>query len=264
MYIREHHQRTIDRLTALFQHDARFSALIIGGSVAKGVATDASDVDFLLVASDEEYARRQETQDFGYFDTSLCDYPGGYVDGKIVNHQFIVDVAERGSEPARWAFAGTFIAFSSIPDLADLIARIPVYQEHEREEKMHSFLGQVILLAGYFAQVAEKRDDAYLMMQTTANLVLYAGRLILAYNRLLYPNMKRLMETLARAPEQPEGFIDILLAALNAPSAANARAIRDSILQFREWNMTPLQASVQYMLDTEWRWRIDRPDLCDR
>ncbi|HKD76177.1 MAG TPA: nucleotidyltransferase domain-containing protein [Ktedonobacterales bacterium] len=264
MFIREHHQRTIDRLTALFQQDKRFPALIIGGSIAKGIATDTSDVDFLLVATDEEFARRQQTQDLGYFDTSLCDYPGGYVDGKIINRQFIVDVAERGSEPARWAFAGAIIAYSDIPDLADLIARAPVYQESEREGKMRSFLGQVILLAGYFAQEAEKRHDPYLMMQTTANLVLYAGRLILAYNRLLFPNMKRLMETLALAPEQPDGFLDILQAALNAPSATSAKAISTNILQFREWDMTPLQASVQYMQDTEWRWRIDRPDLCDR
>src|SRR5215472_17302430 len=132
MFIRGHHQRTIDRLTALFQQDERFPALIIGGSVAKGIATDTSDVDFLLVATDEEFARRQQTQDLGYFDTSLCDYPGGYVDGKIINRQFIVDVAERGSEPARWAFAGAIIAYSDIPDLADLIARAPVYQESER------------------------------------------------------------------------------------------------------------------------------------
>src|SRR5438876_4707061 len=93
----EHHQRVSQRLVEQFKDDSRFPALIIGGSVAKGRARKDSDIDILLVANEEEYARREATQGFWYLDREICDYPGGYVEGKIINMQFLVDAAERGS-----------------------------------------------------------------------------------------------------------------------------------------------------------------------
>ena len=44
----------------------------------------------MLIATDEEYARRAATRALTYYATDLCDYPGGYVDGKIVN---VADIA---------------------------------------------------------------------------------------------------------------------------------------------------------------------------
>lgn len=38
MKLRDHHQRTTDRLARAYRDDAEFRALIIGGSVAKGCA----------------------------------------------------------------------------------------------------------------------------------------------------------------------------------------------------------------------------------
>ena len=63
MNIRAHHQRGIDRLTDAYRADPRFLALIIGGSVAKGFARHDSDVDFLIVATDEEFERRKSAHD---------------------------------------------------------------------------------------------------------------------------------------------------------------------------------------------------------
>src|SRR5438067_2209790 len=98
----EHHQRVIQRLVEQFKDDLRFPALIIGGSVAKGRARKDSDIDILLVANEEEYARREATQDFWYLDREICDYPGGYVEGKIINMQFLVDATESISSFHNW------------------------------------------------------------------------------------------------------------------------------------------------------------------
>jgi Nucleotidyltransferase domain len=71
-----HHQRVIDRLIDLFQNDPRFPAMIVGGSVAKGRARPDSDVDVMLIATDDEYARRVPTHDFWYV-TLPCRSSGG-------------------------------------------------------------------------------------------------------------------------------------------------------------------------------------------
>ena len=46
-----------------YRDDPEFRALIIGGSVAKGCARVDSDVDFLIVATDEVFERRLAARD---------------------------------------------------------------------------------------------------------------------------------------------------------------------------------------------------------
>ncbi|MEQ8837921.1 MAG: nucleotidyltransferase domain-containing protein, partial [Lacipirellulaceae bacterium] len=100
-----------------YRDDPRFRALIIGGSVAKGYAREDSDVDFLIVASDEAFEQHLTARDLFINRRDLCDYEGGYVDGKIINLAFLEDLAEKGNEPSRAAFEGAFVAYSHVPDL---------------------------------------------------------------------------------------------------------------------------------------------------
>ena len=103
MRFQDHHRRAIDRLVNEYRDDTRFSALIIGGSVAKGFARPDSDVDFLIVATDDEFNRRRKQNDLFINRKDLCDYEGGYVDGKIISHAFLEEVADKGNEPSRAA-----------------------------------------------------------------------------------------------------------------------------------------------------------------
>ena len=78
MTLLAHHRRAIDRLVDEYRDDTRFNALIIGGSVAKGFARPDSDVDFLIVATDDEFNRRRAQDDLFINRRDLCDYDGGY------------------------------------------------------------------------------------------------------------------------------------------------------------------------------------------
>ena len=64
--VRENHRRAIERLTVELEDDPRFLAVILGGSVARGTELPDSDIDLILVASQEEYTRRLAEMDFGY------------------------------------------------------------------------------------------------------------------------------------------------------------------------------------------------------
>ena len=103
MRFQDHHRRAIDRLVNEYRDDTWFSALIIGGSVAKGFARPDSDVDFLIVATDDEFNRRRTRNDLFINRKDLCDYEGGYVNGKVINHAFLEEVAHKGNEPSRAA-----------------------------------------------------------------------------------------------------------------------------------------------------------------
>ncbi len=256
------HQRVIDRLVELFKDDPRFPAMIIGGSVAKGRALPNSDVDILLIASDEEYARRAAKNDFWYVNTEVCDYPDGYAEGKVVDLQFLRDAADHGSEPARAAFFNAFIGYSHIPELEALLQHIPVYQDQDQHEKLISFYSQVIV-ANWMVREAEKRQDAYLMTQAVANMTLYGSRLILAFNRTLYPYHKWLMYELRHAEKQPANFIELMEQLLVQPNKGHAQAFCDCLSSFHDWGVPYDQLIVRFLRDSEWNWRDGRAPLQD-
>jgi hypothetical protein len=253
--MRPHHERVIQRLTELFKDDPRFPALIIGGSIAKRREQENSDVDIMLVATDEEYAKRAASMDFWYLNREICDYPGGYVEGRYIDMQYLRDAADHGSEPTRAAFVGAFMPYSRFPELESLLKQIPVYQEAERRAKIESFFSQVLLL-NWFIEEAEKREDRYLLMHATSELVLFGGRLILEHNRILYPYHKWFMYEVRRAADKPDNFVVLIDTLLAEPSIANSQAFVESIKNFQDWGVPYDQAVVHFAKDREWPWRI--------
>jgi predicted nucleotidyltransferase len=262
MLLYPHHQRTVDRLIDRFKDDANTLALIIGGSLVKGYGNESSDVDFVLIATTDEYARREATRALTYYATDLSDYPGGYVDGKIVNVAFLEEVADRGSEPARSAFENVIVAYSQLPQLADLLHCITAYPEAHHVEKIRSFYAQLLAMQWYVGE-AEKHNNCYLMMHTVSDLVLFGGRLILAHNRMLYPYHKWFLRTLQDAPAKPDDLMTLIDHLLNEPNKANADRLCEAILNFTAWPTPPEGWPARFMEDTEWAWRTGSAAIAD-
>jgi hypothetical protein len=105
--------------------------------------------------------------------------------------------------------------------------------------------------------------NPYLLMRMANELVLYAGRLILAYNRILYPYHKWLMHVLRDAPEKLDNFMDLIDALLAEPSKQKAEALRDCLKAYHNWGVDILEANASFMLNVEWSWRSGNPPLAD-
>ncbi|MFW9942522.1 MAG: nucleotidyltransferase domain-containing protein [Candidatus Thorarchaeota archaeon] len=257
----QHHKESIDKLVESIQQDERFLALIIGGSVAKGMEREDSDIDVILVATNEEFKKRKKSNMFLYYTKDFCDYPGGYIDGKVVDLQFLRTVAERGSEPARDAFRDAWIAYSEIPELEDIFNKIPVFQKKEKLKKIQKFYAQ-FECANWIIQEAEKRNDDYLLTRGITDLILFGGRLILEHNEILYPFHKLFMQTLEKAPDKPENLIFLINTLLNDRNSKNAQALYNTIKGFRKWEISEFWA-IRFMLDTEWAWINGKPYVGD-
>jgi hypothetical protein len=260
--MRAHHQKAIQKLKATYEPDTRYLALIIVGSVAAGNASDTSDVDHILVATDEEFARREASETVHYSSYDFCDYPGGYVEGKVVDRRFIEEAAARGSEPARAQFTGAQVIFSRIPDLQDLVDRVAVYPEQEREGKIRSFYAQVLVLRDYL-HYGEQKGDRYIVLRAAAGIVLFGGRLILAHNRILYPYHKWFMRELRNASEKPPGFLNLLDAFLKNPATATCDEFGNSIVSFMQLQRHEPGFISRFVMDTEWNWRYGRGPVED-
>ena len=260
--IRDHHQRAIDRLADAYREDARFRGLIIGGSIAKGFARDDSDVDFMIIATDAEYERRLATRDLFINRRDLCDYEGGFVDGKIINLEFLEDVAGRGNEPSRAAFLGAFAAYSHIPGLDALIERIPVYPEAGHDSRIKAFYSMAFI-QHWLLHEAERHGNRYTLIRAASQLALFSGRLILAHNRVLFPYHKWLPRTLAAVPAKPAGFMEYFDALLEGPARDTATALFESIRDFHDWGVSDIDAYTWFMTDVEWSWMADSVPIED-
>ncbi len=260
--IAAHHQSAINRLAKTYQGDALFVALIIGGSVAKGYARPDSDVDFMMVATDEEFTRRDASNDLFINRRDLCDYEGGYVDGKVIDLAYLREVATFGNEPSRAAFQGAFTVFCTNPDVDKLLAQIPVYPEEGHDERIRAFYSMAFM-QNWLMGEANRHGNPYTILRAASQMAFYAGRLILAHNRVLYPYHKWLPRALRDVPDKPVGFMKAFSALTAKPSAENASELFESLCAFRDWGVSDIEAYTWFMRHVEWGWRQGSPSLED-
>lgn len=242
--------------------DDRFVALILGGSVARGYARPDSDVDFMIVATDGEFARRDAADNLFINRRDLCDYDGGFVDGKVIDMAYLRDVAGFGNEPSRAAFQGAFTAFCHQREVEDLLPTIPVYPEQARDRRIKAFYSMAFI-QNWLMGEATRHANSYTVLRAASQLGLYAGRLILAHNRVLYPYHKWLIRALEEAPQKPDGFIESLAALNEAPSADASSQLFDGIRGFQDWGVQDIEAFMWFMREVEWGWRGGTPSLED-
>jgi predicted nucleotidyltransferase len=246
-----HHEAALQRTIEHFQPQPDVRALLLGGSIAHGFAAATSDVDIMIVVADEDYVQRQAGRTTVFFSAELANYPDGYVDGKYISQTFLDQVEQRGSEPARFAFADAQVLFSHIDGLSDQLARIARYPAEQKQDRIQRFMAQLHAWHWYVGE-AERKQNAYLMTTACAKLLLFGGRL--AHNQQLYPYHKWLRAVLARVPDKPAQMLDLMETVSQQPSSANAGAWYELITGFREWESGTTFWPNHFMRDSELTW----------
>ncbi|MEP7356349.1 MAG: nucleotidyltransferase domain-containing protein [Anaerolineales bacterium] len=248
-----HHTESIRRTIEFFEKDPRTQALILGGSIAHGLASATSDVDVMILISDEDYQERLQAGQLQFFDRQLCTYPEGYVDGKYLRSAFLRQVAERGSEPARFAFSDARVLFSRVAGLEDLLRACARYPAEGKEERLRRFYAQFEAW-NWYAHEALRLNNRYLLGVSIGKLVLFGGRLILTCNEMLYPYHKWLLKRLEQAPDKPNGLLDAINDLYANPSDAAVTAFYERVKAFHAWPAPPAGWPSQFMFDSELNW----------
>lgn len=252
-----HHIETIEKAIEKLKSNEKILAVILGGSVAHGFASKNSDIDLMLVMSESNYQQALKNGALHYTDDESADYPDGYVEGKYISESFIRTVIEKGSEPARFAFKDAIILYSSLENLDCLIAAAATYPKEGKVDKMVKFYAQ---FEGWNWMYYEgvKRKDLYVINQSVTNICLFAGRLLLAYNELLYPYHKWFLKVLSGAGEKPVDIVEKIKLSLQTKSESNIKDLYNTIKNFYDWPQSPYGWPVQYVKDSEMNW-VDGP-----
>ncbi len=251
-------RRAIEGTTERFLAQPEVLALLLGGSLAHGFATEASDVDVTIVVSDDEWSRRVAEGRTTFFTRELCEWEGGYVDGKYVSPGFLAEVAARGSEPARFAFQDAQVLFARDEAIPRLAAEIPRYPVAEKADRIARFAAQLEAWTWYAGE-AFKKDDPWLVSTSICRVCLFAGRMVLAHNELLFPFHKWFLRVLEGARERPPGMVERIRALTRAPSAQEVSAFAEEVRGFRVWEGDRTKWPVLFMRDTEQDWLHESP-----
>jgi predicted nucleotidyltransferase len=257
-----HHTQSIQNIHDYFQRDPSVLALLLAGSIAHGFETESSDVDILIFVSEADHATRFAENRIHFFNTELTTYPGGYVDGKYSTHAFVREVAEKGSEPARFAFAGSRVLFSRIPGFEEDVRRVAQYPQAGKAERLRHFYAQFEAWHWYCGE-ALRLNNRYLLGTAVSKFILFSGRLILAHNELLYPYHKWFLRVLEEAPDKPADLMACIYRLGEAPNAEHIEALYEMVRSFRPWITDDFNWPTQFMLDSELNWLDSKTPVDD-
>jgi predicted nucleotidyltransferase len=258
--MRADHREALEATVAETEDDDGLVACILAGSIAKGWERPDSDVDVVVVATDEEYERRYAEWDLQFYDVRETSHGEVPVDGKVVDVAFLEEVAERGSEPARAAFVDVEVRYTEDSEIPTLVDEVATYPTGEKTDRIETFYSQMQAYRWYVGE-AEKRDNAYLAHHTASQLALFGGRLLLANDETLFPYHKWFPRVLAAVEDRPDETMDLFETLLAERTTDAADAFVTAIEDHREWETPEVGWPVRFLLDREWQWRDGQPAL---
>ncbi|RAV05619.1 nucleotidyltransferase domain-containing protein [Paenibacillus sp. YN15] len=250
------HQENIRQYTAEASRNSGVLAVIIGGSIAHGYATEKSDIDVMLVVPEEEFERRLEAGEIQFLDKAF------HVDGKYISLEFIRKVIASGNEATRYSFEGAFVTFSRVEGLEELLAQAQAYPLEQKQDKINRFYGQ-FKAWHWYCKDALKKGNPYLLDYAVSNLVLFGGRLILAYNEKLFPYQKWFLRVLDSCGEKPDQLMEKLDALMEKKGLAEVEAFHSAVDEFSQWNTTGRRWPNLFLYDSEWKWLYGEPPVAD-
>lgn len=261
----QHHKDSLENLIhyyrETFDDHESVVAIVFGGSVAKGMERPDSDLDAMVILTPECYERRREQNRLSECVSGYCTYEGGYFDVKFMTKAYLQAAAKQGSEPTRNSFWGSRVVYTTDPEIADIVPNIPVFQQGEVAEKMHSFNSALTYDYGYFWK--DCKPEGFMKLRTASNIIYDIYRMVLQENEILFPCNRRLEETVAKAPKKPENLLALAKKFEETLSDEDCDAF---VAAYQNWTTYPHitegpKIMTQYLADMEQWWLNYRPQF---
>ncbi|MDO4740739.1 MAG: nucleotidyltransferase domain-containing protein [Eubacteriales bacterium] len=255
----QHHIDSIEKMKEYYAGMEGLIALVLGGSVAKGNERPDSDLDGMLIVTDEVFEQRRAAGKTAECVRGECTYPEGYFDMKYMTKDYIKAAASHASEPTRNSFIGARVLLSRDPEIDELVPKIGLFQTQEREDKMISFYGDYLLNHNYFIRAC--KVDGYMRVHAVGEILYSIYRMILQENEILFPCNRRLEETVAKAPLKPERIIELGRAAAEKMDDDSIEAFANAYFGWTKYPL-PQDKSIphsRYVTDYEQWWYTPRP-----
>ena len=257
----KHHEESLEKLKEYFINKDEIIAVIFGGSVAKGCERADSDLDAMVVVTEDEYKRRKESNTTAETISGYCTYEGGYFDVKYMTKEFLTDAARKGSEPTRNSFFKSKVLFTKDKDIPQIVEKIPIFQKQEKEEKLLSFYSDFWLNYYYFLKSCP--IDGYMKLHAVNEVIYSIYRMILQENEILFPSNRRLEEFTEGISRETAKLVDLGRKAAKSQEMSDVDAFVDYFLTITTYKAPANIGNVlsRYTEDFEQWWRNPRPNI---
>jgi len=256
----KHHEKSIEYMKEYFREHGAI-AFILTGSVAKGTARIDSDLDCMVIVSEEEYAEKEKHNATTEIIDGLCAYEGGYFDVKYMTKEYLKDLAAKGSEPARNGFTKARILFCNDVEIEDIMPRIPVFQKKEKEEKLLSFYSNFWLNYHYFLKSCS--IDGYMKLHTISEIIYSIYRMALQENEILFDCNRRLEQQVETISEKTAELVKAGRKLESSQSIQDADIFVDKYMEITTY-VPPENIAVvltRYSKDFQEWWREPGPNI---
>ncbi len=204
----QHHIESAQKLKEYFEGQEGVIAVVLDGSTVKGNARPDSDIDAIVVVTEERYRELAACNRLAEVIPGHCTYEGGYFDVKYKTKAILQRAAQHASEPTRNAYVKAQVLCTTDAEIPALVAAIGRYPEHTVADKIACFCANLQLNRGYFLNIVPA-DNAYMRAHLAQEIVYSVYRLILIENRVLFPCNCRLEETVRACPKRPENILEL-------------------------------------------------------
>jgi len=172
--------------------------------LAKNTENENSDVDIFVIVDDIEFEKRKLCKDY-FVGTILeqSNYPV-YIDGKIINKDFLKKIWTEGNECIKNTFSQIQLLYSIDNEIEAIIKNIDKknYQKFENIRKFYALMK---------SNKFKANDDIENIIQIKHSIfftVFFACRLILAHNDIYYPCVKNMEKEIVKCINKPKNFIE--------------------------------------------------------
>ena len=227
--------------------------VVLVGSVAQGREREDSDVDVYFVVDDDRFADETARGRFAWIERKDADYPGSYIDIKLVSPSYLATAVEKADDPTRASFLGARVVWSVLPGLDETIARIVELPDEVWDDRVRSFVAQAHLYGGYFLRQAVERGDGFLRRHAGLHLALAAARAALAADHVMLPGPKYISKLVHSVPT-PDGFLDAWDRVVDDPDIDAGRELLRILDEWLGDGLTPDDALSTFIRDNELAW----------
>lgn len=204
----KHHIESVKKLKEYFLKNEKPIAIILDGSIVKGTERPDSDIDAIIVVSEERYLQLESENRLAEVISGYCTYEGGYFDIKYKTKALLKKAALSASEPTRNAYVKARVIYSIDEEIEGIVKLIEAYPEQTVGEKIRCFSANLELNYGYFLNCV-KEDNSFMRARLSLEIVYSVYRLILIENRMLFPCNRRLKDSVLACKKRPENIVEL-------------------------------------------------------
>jgi hypothetical protein len=102
-----------------------------------------------------------------------------------------------------------------------------------------------------------------LLDYSIVNMVLFGGRMILAYNQRLYPYHKWFIKVLHSVDNRPLDLFKKIDSLIQNKTKDDIEAFHKCVLEFTDWGVSGISWPSQFMMDSELNWLDGAAPIAD-